>query len=231
MNGTGHPSEKLLSFLALDRYADRLCGLRVAERRPELDAFLRVPEPGAGGPALPERGLHDVLLLAHPGRSLRQRGLCPVLGAFRRCRPGRALLRLEPAPRGPGAAPGGHFPHRGLQGPQTARLGLGGADHAGRAAFHHYGRPVALGPEGLLDDPGSQQHHLIGARGRRLHAAPAAGRTPDRESWRSPGFTCSTAFSCRLCSSCWSPSISIFWRIGGYPSRLAKARQTGAACP
>ncbi len=26
------------------------------------------------------------------------------------------------------------------------------------------GRFAALGPEGLLDDPGSQQHHLIGAR-------------------------------------------------------------------
>ncbi len=31
MNGTGHPSEKLLTFLALDRYASRLCGLRVAD--------------------------------------------------------------------------------------------------------------------------------------------------------------------------------------------------------
>ncbi|MDO8942935.1 MAG: hypothetical protein Q7U75_07100, partial [Desulfobacterales bacterium] len=30
MNGTGHPSEKLLTFLALDRYASHLCGLRVA---------------------------------------------------------------------------------------------------------------------------------------------------------------------------------------------------------
>ncbi|MCK7540023.1 MAG: cytochrome b N-terminal domain-containing protein [Marinilabiliales bacterium] len=30
MSGTGHPTEKLLSFLALDRYASRLCGLRVA---------------------------------------------------------------------------------------------------------------------------------------------------------------------------------------------------------
>ena len=30
-------------------------------------------------------------------------------------------------------------------------------------AFHHHRRFVALGPEGLLDDPGSQQHYLIGA--------------------------------------------------------------------
>ena len=29
MNGTGHRTEKLLEFLALDRYAERLCGVRV----------------------------------------------------------------------------------------------------------------------------------------------------------------------------------------------------------
>ncbi len=30
MNGTGHSTQKLLEFLALQRYADRLCGVRVA---------------------------------------------------------------------------------------------------------------------------------------------------------------------------------------------------------
>ena len=186
MNGTGHPSEKLLEFLALDRYAERLCSLRVAS-----DALGWTRFCGSLSLVLVVLlFLSGAFLMFYyspsPGRGLRQRGLCPVLGAFWGCRPGRALLRLEPAPRGPGASPGGDFPHRGLQGSQTARLGLGGADHAGRAAFHHYGRSVALGPEGLLDDPGSQQHHLLGARGRRLDAAPAAGRTPDRNSGAYP---------------------------------------------
>ena len=70
MSGTGRKAEKLIDYLALGTLCDPPLRPAGHKRRPELDALLRIFEPGAGGPAFFERGLHDVLLFADPGRGL-----------------------------------------------------------------------------------------------------------------------------------------------------------------
>ena len=77
MNGTKDPSEKAHGLSGVEPVCGPPPQPACPKRRLELDTLLRIFESGAGGPALPERGLHDVLLLALPGRGLRQRGLLP----------------------------------------------------------------------------------------------------------------------------------------------------------
>jgi len=124
MNGTKDTAEKLMDFLALNRYAEGLRSLQVPKDAlnwtrfcGSLSLVLVVLLFLSGAfmmfyyRPLQARPMTAWTLLSSPSLSRRSQG--------------RALLCLEPSPCHPGASPGRDFPHSGLQGSQTDGLGLG----------------------------------------------------------------------------------------------------------
>ena len=90
------------------------------------------------------------------------------------------LLVVSGPPFGTGPAPWG------LQSPPAVRLGLRVGNHACGASLRLHRRPASLGPEGLLVNPGAEQHHGFDPRGRRFPGSDAPRGASTRHSCADP---------------------------------------------